>query len=508
MRRAYDVAAVRAAEERAMAVLGPEALMAAAAAGLARICRALLVARGGRLTDASVALLVGSGNNGGDTLYAGAALARRGVAVTAVLVAPTAHEAGLAALVAAGGRVQPAADAAEVAAATKVVRGADVVLDGIVGIGGRGALADPAATLVRSARTGEAFLLAVDVPSGVDADTGAVTDPATAFAADLTVTFGCLKPGLLVAPGRDYAGAVELIDIGLNPYLPQVPLLRSLQGPDLGEYVRGPGPADHKYSRGVVGVVAGSKRYPGAALLCVGGARRSGVGMVRFADRGDGVAERVVTAYPDVVLQTDDPDADPRVSAWVVGPGIGDSRADERWLLRVLTADVPVVLDADALRLYVASADVREKVRGRVERGSLTVLTPHTGEFAAMFGDIGPEGRVAAARSAAERSGCIVVLKGSGTLVAARKGAAYVDPVAAHELATAGSGDVLSGLLGGFLAHRAARQMTSETARAIAAAVYVHGLAAKTAAGDGLPVVATDLLESIGPAIASLRGSR
>jgi hydroxyethylthiazole kinase-like uncharacterized protein yjeF len=508
MRRAYDVAAVRAAEERAMAVVGPDALMASAAAGLARVCRGLLAARGGAIASSTVVLLVGSGNNGGDTLFAGAHLARRGARVTAITTSATSHEAGTAALCAAGGRVVAAANDTDVGAATKLLRAADVVLDGIVGIGGRGALAEPAATLVRAVRSGEAFRIAVDVPSGVDADTGAVPDPATAFCADLTVTFGCLKPGLLVAPGRDFAGAVELVDIGLNPYLPQVPLLRSLQAPDLAEYVRGPGPADHKYSRGVIGVVAGSKQYPGAALLCVGGARRSGVGMVRFADRGDGVAERVVTAYPDVVLQTEDPDADPRVSAWVVGPGLGHTKADERWLLRVLGADVPVVLDADALRLYATSEDVRAKVGDRVGRGSLTVLTPHTGEFAAIFGAIGDQGRVAAARAAAERSGCIVVLKGSGTLVAARKGASYVDPVAAHELATAGSGDVLAGLLGGFLAHRAARQMTSETARAIAAAVFVHGLTAKVAAGEGRPVVATDLLDAVGPAIATLRGSR
>lgn len=512
MRRAFDVAAVRAAEERAMAVVGPDALMAAAAAGLARVCRTLLGARGGRLGNASVALLVGTGNNGGDTLFAGARLAERGVGVVAVMTGPSCHAAGLVALRRAGGRVLATGTEAELGAATRAVRSADLVLDGIVGIGGRGPLADPAATLVRAARSGEAFVVAVDVPSGVDADTGAVADPGAVVAASLTVTFGCLKPGLLVAPGRDYAGTVELVDIGLNPYLPQVPLLRSLQGPDLAEYVRGPGPTDHKYSRGVVGIAAGSRRYPGAALLAVGGARHSGVGMVRYLDRGDGTGERVVSAYPDVVLHTEDPDADPRVSAWVVGPGLGESRADERWLLRVLAADVPVILDADALRLYATSADVRAKVQGRVERGSLTVLTPHAGEFAAIFGSgsgsSGGGGRVAAARSAAEESGCIVVLKGSGTLVAARKGAAYVDPIAAHELATAGSGDVLAGLLGGFLAHRAVRQMTSETARAVAAAIYVHGLAGRLAGADGRPVVATDVMHAVPDAIAALRRPR
>lgn len=507
MRRAYDVAAVRAAEAAAINEVGDHELMQRAAAGLAAMARQVLADAGCGVVGSRVELLVGSGNNGGDALYAGAILARRGVRVEAVQVFERCHEAGLAALRAAGGRVLRVTGEADLPRATQSVRDADIVIDGILGIGGRGALPEPAATLVRAADSGNPFRIAVDVPSGVDADTGEIADTEAVFSADLTVTFGCLKPGLVTAPGRDHAGAVEVVDIGITTYLPPVPIVRVLQHSDLAQYVALPGPSDHKYSRGVVGLVAGSAKYPGAGLLAVSGARRSGVGMVRFADRGDGVADMVIRAYPDVVLQHEPPGEDPRVTSWVVGPGLGSSRADERWLLRVLAADVPVVVDAEALRLYVSSGDVREQVASRIERGSLTVLTPHAGEFAAMFPDLAKDGRVSAARRAAEQTGCLLVLKGSGTVVAGQRGAAYLDPIAAHELATAGSGDVLSGLIGGFLAHRAAKQRTSESARCVAAAVYTHGLAARLAGAQGRPVVATDIADHIGDAIVELRNA-
>ncbi len=485
--------------------LGDTVLMERAAAGLAALARGVLAAARGGLVNGRAVLLVGSGNNGGDALLAGAALAARGVRVEAVPVFGSAHAQGMARFTAAGGRVLPLAGEADIPRATVAVRQADIVIDGIVGIGGRGALPEPAATLVRAARVGDAFRIAVDVPSGVDADTGDIESADTAFHADLTVAFGCLKPGLVTAPGRDLAGAVEVVDIGLSTYLPPVPTLRVLQHSDLAEYVEAPGPSDHKYSRGVVGIVAGSARYPGAALLAVGGARRSGVGMVRFADRGDSVADAVIRAFPDVVLQHEPPADDPRVSAWVVGPGMGSSRSDERWLHRVLAADVPVVMDADALRLLADSEEVRQQVRSRTERGVLTVLTPHLGEFSASFGPIGSQGRIAATRAAATRTGCLMVLKGSGTVIAGPRGAAYLDPVSPHELATAGSGDVLSGLIGGFLAHRTARQASTESARCVAAAVYLHGLAARLAGKGDRPVVAPDIMDCVGEAVASLR---
>lgn len=482
--------------------------MQLAATGLANVCRRLLTASRGSLANASVVLLIGTGNNGGDALYAGAALAGRGVRVTAVPVGDRWHEGGMAALQRAGGRLMQIDDARSLSRASLRAREADLVLDGVVGIGSRGALREPAATLARAAAAGGAFRVAVDVPSGVDPDTGAVADPDAVFTADLTVTFGCLKPGLVTAPGRERSGTVEKIDIGLRPYLPPVPLVRVLEHGDVGQFVRPPGPEDHKYSRGVVGIVAGSERYPGAGLLAVGGARRSGVGMVQFVDRADGVAAEVVRAYPDVVLQREQPGVDVRVSAWVVGPGLGRGRLAQRALREVLAADAPVVIDADGLRLLADHPTIIEQVRSRTERGVLTVLTPHAGEFAALFGPAAG-GRIRDTRAAAESTGCLVVLKGSGTVVAGPKGTAYVDPVSPPALATAGSGDVLAGLMGGFLAHRAAQGGSStESARWVAAAVYTHGLAARLVGADGTPVVATDLPEGIGKAIAALRQPR
>src|SRR5882762_1967927 len=203
MRGAWSVAEVRAAEEALMARLPEGALMQRAAAGLATHCINAL----DRVYGANVVLLIGAGNNGGDALYAGARLAGRGAAVTALLLNPErAHEGGLQALRRAGGRTtEPDPN---------LLRHADLVLDGIVGIGGRGGLRPDADRLAEAARDSHATLIAVDIPSGVDADTGETAGGY--FDADITVTFGCLKPGLLVAAGAQAAGTVELVDIGLQ----------------------------------------------------------------------------------------------------------------------------------------------------------------------------------------------------------------------------------------------------------------------------------------------------
>ncbi|EFE67638.1 LOW QUALITY PROTEIN: conserved hypothetical protein, partial [Streptomyces viridosporus ATCC 14672] len=198
MRTAYGVKTVRAAERELMARLPEGALMQRAAAGLAAACAELL----GRVYGSRVVLLVGSGDNGGDALYAGARLARRGAGVSAVLLAPErAHAAGLAALRRAGGR------AVDTGAAEELIERADLVVDGIVGIGGTGGLRPEAAPLAEAAARARAAVVAVDLPSGVDADTGEVRG--AAVRADLTVTFGTHKPGLLVDPAREHAGSVR-----------------------------------------------------------------------------------------------------------------------------------------------------------------------------------------------------------------------------------------------------------------------------------------------------------
>ncbi len=234
-----------------MARLPEGALMQRAAAGLAAACAELL----GRVYGSRVVLLVGSGDNGGDALYAGARLARRGAGVTAVLLSPErAHGAGLAALRRAGGTVT-APDGAE-----EPILRADLVVDGIVGIGGKGGLRPDAERLAGVVARSRAAVVAVDLPSGVDADTGEVRGPA--LRADLTVTFGAYKPGLLIDPAREYAGVVRLVDIGLAPP-PADAELEALQHADVARLLPLPSAESDKYRRGVVGIAAGSARYPG-----------------------------------------------------------------------------------------------------------------------------------------------------------------------------------------------------------------------------------------------------
>ncbi|MFG2499940.1 NAD(P)H-hydrate dehydratase [Streptomyces sp. NPDC048441] len=483
MRTAYSVESVRAAERELMARVPEGALMQRAAAGLAVVCAEVL----GKVYGARVVLLVGSGDNGGDALYAGARLARRGAGVFAVLLSPErVHVGGLAAFRAAGGRVAGSADAV----AADVVRRADLVVDGIVGIGGQGGLRAGAAQLAGTVRESGAPVVAVDLPSGVDADSGVVSGDAVR--ADVTVTFGAYKPGLLIDPGREYAGVVRLVDIGLGAVLGEGEA-EALQYADVASLLPLPTGESDKYRRGVVGIVAGSARYPGAAVLAVAGALRGGAGAVRYVGPA---ADAVIARFPEVLV-SDGPAAKAgRVQAWVAGPGLGD---DAERLADVVGADVPVLIDADGLRLVDAGV-----VRGR---DAPTLLTPHAGEAAALLGVAREEverGRLAAVRELAGRYGATVLLKGATTLVAGRDGdvrggAVRVNPTGTPWLATAGSGDVLSGLSGALLA----AGLGARDAGSVGA--YLHGLAGRHAA-DGAPVGAQDVAEAIPAAWRDVRG--
>ncbi|MFJ2609446.1 NAD(P)H-hydrate epimerase [Streptomyces sp. NPDC087425] len=478
MRTGHSVETVRAAERELMARLPDGVLMQRAAAGLAVACARLP----GRVYGTRVVLLVGSGDNGGDALYAGARLARRGAGVAAVLLSPErAHAGGLAALLRAGGRVLAPGDV------EPALLRADLVVDGIVGIGGRGGLRPDAARLAALAEAAPGAVVAVDLPSGVEADSGEVRGDAVR--ADLTVTFGTYKPGLLIDPAREYAGAVHLVDIGLGDVLPEVPVLEALQHADVAALLPSPGAASDKYRRGVVGIAAGSARYPGAAVLAVAGALGGGAGAVRYVGfAGDAVVAR----YPETLVSDGGPRAAGRVQAWVVGPGGGD---DEAVVAEVLAQDVPVLVDADGLRL--AS---REVVRGR---GAPTLLTPHAGEAAALLGVARGEvegARLVAVRELAARYGATVLLKGATTLVAeAGGGAVRVNSTGTGWLATAGSGDVLSGLAGSLMA----AGLSAGDAGSVGA--YLHGLAGRVAAA-GAPVGAHAVAEAVPAAWRGVRG--
>ncbi|MFE9447300.1 NAD(P)H-hydrate dehydratase [Streptomyces sp. NPDC006739] len=469
MRTAHTVETVRTAERELMARVPEGALMQRAAAGLAAASAELL----GRVYGRRVVLLVGSGDNGGDALYAGARLARRGAGVTAVLLNPErAHPGGLAALRRAGGVVVPAAAGG---AGTHIAR-ADLVLDGIVGIGGKGGLRADAEALAAAVERSGAAVVAVDLPSGVDADSGEVRG--TAVRADLTVTFGTHKPGLLIDPAREYAGSVRLVDIGLE--LPAEAELEALQHADVAALLPRPAAESDKYRRGVVGIAAGSVRYPGAAVLAVAGALRGGAGAVRYVGPA---GDAVIARFPETLVSGQGPRKAGRVQAWVVGPGAGDDAAT---VAEVLGSDVPVLLDADGLRLAE-----RDAVRGRT---APTLMTPHAGEAAALLGVRREEvegARLESARRLAALYGATVLLKGSTTLVAdGAGGTVRVNPTGTPWLATAGSGDVLSGLAGSLLA----AGLTALDAGSVAA--YLHGLAGRFAS-DGAPAGAHDVAARI-----------
>ena len=462
MRCAHAVAEVRAAEDELLAVTPEGALMTRAATGLAHAIADFL----GAVYGARVLLAVGAGNNGGDALFAGARLAARGAQVDAVLLTPDkVHAAGLRALRLAGGAVRT------------TPRGPyDVAVDGIVGIGGSGPLRDDARAVV-DAVGDDVPWVAVDVPSGVEVDTGEVSGPHVRAA--LTVTFGTHKNALLVDPAAQACGVVHLVDLGLD--LPE-PGVESLQADDVARLLPSPEIDAHKYIRGVVGVRAGSSQYPGAGLLCVHGAASGLAGMVRYVasepEEGEARApvEALVNAmHPEVVL------GEGRVQAWVVGSGTGSSAAGQ--LHAALSDDVPVVVDADALAVLDEGA-----VRGRP-----AILTPHAGELARMFDlprEVVEAEQLTRAREAAARHGCVVMLKSRHTLVAEPGGRVRVTTVGPPWLATAGAGDVLAGLVGALLA----AGLPAFDAASVGS--WVHGAAAAMVRPSG-PLVAGEVARAV-----------
>ncbi len=457
MRAAHTVEQVRAAEAELMARLPEGTLMQRAATGLTVAITDLL----GTVYAARVLLLVGAGDNGGDALWAGAMLARRGVAVEAVLLSDKVHVAGLAALRSNGGRTVAVADA----------QAPDVVVDGIVGIGGRPGLREEAAAAL--AAFPSAAVVAVDVPSGVDVDTGRLDG--AHVRADLTVAFGTHKIAHLVDHAAQACGVVHLVDIGLD--LPQAPV-EALQPVDVARMLPVPGPFDHKYTRGVVGVRAGSETYPGAAVLCTSGAGTGLAGMVRYQGSA---ADAVRARHPEVVV------SEGRVQAWVVGSG-GDADAEEA-LAAALADGVPTVVDADGL-VHVQSGvpDV--------------VLTPHAGELARMLGVERAQieaDQLGFVRRAAETFDAVVLLKGRRTLIARPDGRVRVTTSGVPWLAVAGAGDVLAGVIGSLLA------AGLEPWDAASAGSWLHGSAAALASGGG-PLTASAVADAVPEVVQDLLG--
>jgi ADP-dependent NAD(P)H-hydrate dehydratase / NAD(P)H-hydrate epimerase len=281
---------------------------------------------------------------------------------------------------------------------------------------------------------------------------------------------------------------VHLVDIGLGPLLPE-PYAEVLDPADVAARWPVPGPADDKYTQGVVGVAAGSATYPGAAVLSAGAAVLATSGMVRFAGTA---ASLVRDPWPEIVATDSIADAG-QTQAWAVGPGIGTDEAGFAVLSEAIGRNVPLCIDADGISLLALHADLRAALRGRP-----VLITPHDREFARIAGEVGSD-RVAAARRAAAELGITVLLKGNATVIADPGGRALVHPSTSSWAATAGSGDVLTGIIGALLA------AGLEPWWAAGCGTYVHGLASELAA-RGAPAPASRLQAAIPAAIRAIRG--
>lgn len=423
-----------------------EVLIERAGAALAREALGLLGGTYGR----RVAVVAGRGNNGADGRAAARRLERRGVR-TVVFDAESSPE---------------------------TLPRCDLVIDAAYGTGFRGEYKAPDA--------GGALLLAADIPSGVDGLTGAAS--AGAVQADVTVTFAALKPGLLLGDGPLAAGAIEVADIGLDVSGATSWMVED--GDVFGLVPRRPRDV-HKYASAVL-VIAGSPGMAGAARLCSRAAMRAGAGYVRLATPGAVTAEfasdEVVgrplpaTGWAAEALREAD-----RMRAVAVGPGLGRSASTVEEVRQfVATCPLPVVIDADGL---YALGSVDDAARVLAGREAMTVLTPHEGEFRRLTGDAPAEDRLASVRSLAERLGAAVLLKGSTTVVATPEGRAYFATAGSSRLATAGTGDVLTGVIAAFVA------MGVDAGAAAALGAHAHGAA--SAFGRPRGFVASDLLDLV-----------
>jgi NAD(P)H-hydrate epimerase len=411
-----------------------EVLIGRAAAAVARAAVGILGGTYGRRVE----VVAGPGNNGNDGRVAATLLARRGARV----------------------RVHDAA------AAPRVLGPADLVLDAAYGTGFRGSydFPDPAGAPV----------LAVDIPSGISGLTGAAAGRVARAVA--TITFAALKPGLLLGDGPAHAGAVHVADIGLDVSSARAHLV---EDEDVPAWVPARRPDDHKW-RHAVWVVAGSPGMGGAARLCATAALRGGAGYVRLSvpgdPRPDAPLEAVVVPAPTEGWAAGVLADAARFAAVAVGPGLGRGEATAGELRHLLAGlDRPVVVDGDAL--WLLGPDAPAVLAGRP---APTVLTPHDGEFARLCGQPSGEDRLEAARGLAAACRSVVLLKGPTTVVADPDGAVLVVRSGDQRLATAGTGDVLTGLVAAHLAAGA------EPARAAAAAAHLHGVAAGLGPARGL----------------------
>ncbi|MCA8889590.1 MAG: NAD(P)H-hydrate dehydratase [Parvularculaceae bacterium] len=440
-------------------------------------------------------VLCGPGNNGGDGFVVARKLKEAGWPVSVCSLAPVAELKGDAALMA-------SLWTDEIAPATpSSLNAAGVIVDALFGTGLARDIDGSAAALIDAANASDAPSIAVDMPSGVNADTGVVMG--TAMKASATVTFIARKPGHVLFPGRAYCGSMQLADIGVDGGLVARQQPKTYENhPGLwGAYWPRPTAQSHKYSRGHAGIVSGPRARTGAARLAARGALRAGAGLVTVFSPPDAVDENAAHLTAIMLREVDGAWAlgealsDSRFTAALIGPGAGTGAGTgdgtKDCVLKILKSTAAAVLDADALTVFAGQAGALFAALRDED-----ILTPHAGEFAKVFTDIGlAAGRLTAARAAAKAAGAVVVLKGADTIIAGPDGRAAINSNAPADLATAGAGDVLAGFIAGL---RAQKMPGFEAA---AAGVWLHG-ACGQAAGPGL--IAEDLPEILPQVLRSL----
>jgi NAD(P)H-hydrate epimerase len=504
MQPVVTVAEMRALERATIEELGLPGIVLMDTAGRATAAAVARVAPVGQ-----VVVVCGPGNNGGDGYVVARVLAEAGRDVATLLAAPRDAIAGdaateLAVLERAGGVVLPCATAADLEAASGVLAEAAVVVDAVFGLGQTREVTGHYAAVIAAIERAPGVVVAVDQPSGIETDTGRVLG--VAVDADVTVTFGALKIGLVTAPGFVHAGAVEVADVGIPRRLVDASAVGAglWDATDAGRVAPRPHPTEHKGTRGHVVVVAGAPGTRGAGRLAALGALRAGAGLCTLAAPADANGE---LAAPDAVMTAVVDDAASVAAAIagkaavVVGPGMGrDDRARAR-LDAVLAAGVPAVVDADALFLLTDRLDAVVAAAGPV------ILTPHPKEAARLLGgtvaDVARD-RLAVARALAARSRAVVVLKGARTVVCdGTLGDEFctINPTGGPALATGGTGDVLAGVIGGLVAQGVA---PGDAARL---GVWVHGRAGEALAAvlGARGAIASDLPEAVAREIAAVQ---
>jgi hydroxyethylthiazole kinase-like uncharacterized protein yjeF len=467
---------LRSLEAKAASALDPHTLMARAGAAAAQLVIDLSKTSSQR-ADLPIWIVAGPGNNGGDALVVASKLHRAGLKVEVCMPAEVKPDDALWAL-------SHARDSG-VKIETQVPESFETygwLIDGMFGIGLtrplEGVFAELATRLSRHSMH-RGHLLALDIPSGLDSDTGEAAGGGAAVRATHTITFIGAKPGNFTGHGRDLTGKLYVADIGVTaPAQPSIVLnAPSLFGPHFP-------PRDYATNKGTFGtlaVIGGDTGMCGAPILAARMALYGGAGKVNVAFIGEG-APPYDPPHPELMLHHVDQFSLEKMDALAIGCGMGQGERAKKVLSDVVVLDVPKLIDADALNLLSSDDSLARMVADRGAKGDLCVLTPHPLEAARLLGaDVKTvqRDRVAAARQLAARFNAVALLKGTGTIVAAPDGRVAINPTGNAALATGGTGDVLGGLIGAFLAQRLPPY------EAAVAGVYLHGLAAETLTGEG-----------------------